>query len=132
MARALSNYRSKKGGPLARSRGSTAFFVTSAPSWRTEGLAWQRALTPEEARAKTEEWARGVEMVTLGGLSLPEVTIDVDAVWAFARSGRPVEFHDGGGLFLRWPPPPPPPQRKSKRRKAARASAPPIIATPCR
>jgi hypothetical protein len=81
---------------------------------------WQRTMTPEEARARTEEWARGAT-VTLGGLLVP-ASIDVEAVLAFAISGRPFEPQDDG-RFLRWSKPRPP--RRRRRRRAPKP--PPVI-----
>lgn len=81
---------------------------------------WQRTLPLDEVRGKI---ADACATITLDALPLPGVTIDTDALLAFAASGKPVEEQDVGGL-LRWPRPQPQPQRGPGRRPT-RASAQP-------
>jgi hypothetical protein len=79
---------------------------------------WQARLTPEQARTAIEDLAIRVT-VSIDGWWL-QVSLDVDAVLAFAASGQPAVGLVDVGKFLQMPEPP----RTSKGAKPARAALP--------
>jgi hypothetical protein len=78
---------------------------------------WQSRMTPDQARAATEELA-GRTTIGLGNLIVG--AIDADALWCFAASDKPAEQADPIAFLRRLDPPPRKPKRHTK---AARAPA---------
>lgn len=76
---------------------------------------YQAELTPEKARAATEELA---SHTILGVDNLPVGAFDADALWVFAAGGKPAEQANPLAFLA----PPPPKRRKPRRRLGARAA----------
>lgn len=82
---------------------------------------WQSQMTPDQARAATEELA-GRTTIGLGNLIVG--AIDADALWCFASSDKPAEQADSIAFLRRLDPLPRKPKRHTK---AAWAPAPPPV-----